>query len=380
MILGIDASNIRQGGGVTHLVELLRGVDPLLHGFSQVIIWSTQATLDKIEPREWLCKAHDPLLERGLLYRSLWQRFRLKQLAIEAGCDILFVPGGSAASNFQPIATISQNMLPFEWHELRRFGWSLFTLKLILLRFTQSSTFRKAKGVIFLTQYARDGVQAVTGNLAGKTATIPHGINARFFSPPRAQRSLTEFSAEQPCQLIYVSIIDNYKHQWQVAQAVAELHKEGIPVRLDLIGPPARAIRTLEVTLKQIDPNAEFVKYHGAVDYEKLHTLYVAADIGIFASSCENMPNILLEIMAAGLPVACSEMGPMPEMLGEAGVYFDPEQPDEIATAIRKLITSAELRTDLANLSFQKSQLYSWDRCANETFKFLAQISQDDRI
>jgi glycosyltransferase involved in cell wall biosynthesis len=378
MILGIDASNIRQGGGVTHLIELLRGVDPSVHGFSKVIIWSTLGTLDKVEPREWLCKAHDPLLERGLLYRSLWQRFRLKRLAMEAGCDILFVPGGSDASNFQPIATISQNMLPFEWHELKRFGWSFFTLKLILLRFTQGSTFRKAKGVIFLTQYARDGVQAVTGDLAGKTATIPHGINARFFSPPRSQRSLSEFSIEQPCQLIYVSIIDNYKHQWQVAQAVAELRKEGIPVRLDLIGPPARAMATLAATLEQIDPSAEFIKYHGAVDYEKLHTLYMAADIGVFASSCENMPNILLEIMAAGLPVACSEMGPMPEMLGDAGVYFNPEKSNEIATAIRQLINSAELRTDLANLSFQKSQLYSWERCASETFEFLAQIAQAD--
>jgi hypothetical protein len=38
MILGIDASNIREGGGVTHLVELLRSVDPLVHGFSQVVV------------------------------------------------------------------------------------------------------------------------------------------------------------------------------------------------------------------------------------------------------------------------------------------------------------------------------------------------------
>ena len=379
MILGIDASNIRQGGGVTHLVELLRGVDPLAHGFSRVIVWSTLGTLDKIEPREWLCKAHDPILERGLLYRSFWQRFRLKRLATEAGCDVLFVPGGSDGSNFQPIATISQNMLPFEWQELSRFGWSFFTLKLILLRFTQGSTFRKAQGVIFLTEYARDGVQAVTGNLAGKTATIPHGINARFFSPPRPQRSLAEFTQEHPCRLIYVSIVDNYKHQWQVARAVAQLRTAGIFVTLDLIGPPARAIARLEHTLNQIDPAAEFIKYHGAVDYEQLHTLYLAADIGIFASSCENMPNILLEIMAAGLPVACSNMGPMPEMLGEAGEYFNPEQSERIAAAIGKLIISDRLRTDLANLSFQKSQLYSWERCASETFAFLAQIAKDYR-
>lgn len=378
MILGIDASNIRKGGGVTHLVELLRCVNPLLHGFSKVIVWSSLNTLNQIEERKWLYKVHDSSLDRSLFYRLLWQSFRLKQLAMQAGCDVLFVPGGSDASNFCPIVTMSQNMLPFEWQELSRFGWSLFSIKLILLRLTQGSTFRKARGVIFLTQYARDGVQAVTGNLLGKTATIPHGISARFFSPPRSQRHLTEFSAEQPCQLIYVSIVDAYKHQWHVAEAVAKLRGEGIPVTLDLIGPPGTAIGKLQATLNRIDPGEEFIKYYGAVDYEKLHTLYMAADIGIFASSCENMPNILLESMAAGLPLACSKMGPMPEMLGEAGVYFNPEKSDEIASAIRQLITSPELRADLSTLSFQKSQSYSWERCARETFEFLAQIAKDD--
>ena len=89
------------------------------------------------------------------------------------------------------------------------------------------------------------------------------------------------------------------------------------------------------------------------------------------------MPNILLESMAAGLPIACSNLGPMPEMLGDAGVYFNPEQPDEIAAAIRKLLESSELRANLAELAFQQAQLYSWERCAQETFDFLSQIARE---
>jgi glycosyltransferase involved in cell wall biosynthesis len=50
------------------------------------------------------------------------------------------------------------------------------------------------------------------------------------------------------------------------------------------------------------------------------------------------MPNILLEAMAAGLPIACSNRGPMPEVLGTAGLYFNPENPAEIACAIRTVI------------------------------------------
>ena len=87
------------------------------------------------------------------------------------------------------------------------------------------------------------------------------------------------------------------------------------------------------------------------------------------------MPNILLETMASGLPVACSNRGPMPEVLGDAGVYFDPEQPQEIERALRKLIESPVLRSEMAKASYERSLQFTWERCATETFAFLAQTA-----
>ena len=66
----------------------------------------------------------------------------------------------------------------------------------------------------------------------------------------------------------------------------------------------------------------------------------------------------------------------MPEVLGDAGVYFDPEQPEEIARALRELIESPQLRTELANASYQRAQQFSWQRCADETFGFLVAVQQ----
>ena len=60
--------------------------------------------------------------------------------------------------------------------------------------------------------------------------------------------------------------------------------------------------------------------------HDDLHQKYLDADLGLFASSCENMPNILLETMGAGLPIACSNRQPMPEILKNGGEYFDPEK------------------------------------------------------
>src|SRR2546426_5596379 len=81
MRLGIDASNLRAGGGVTHLIEMLRAANPRAHGFSQVIVWGGKATLNQIEDRPWLEKVFQPLLDKGLPYRVYWQRFRLSRLA-----------------------------------------------------------------------------------------------------------------------------------------------------------------------------------------------------------------------------------------------------------------------------------------------------------
>jgi len=375
MRLGIDASNIHAGGGVTHLVELLRVARPLAHGFSQVVVWSGQATLNRIEDRPWLVKSYQPLLNKSLPYRIFWQRFRLSKLARAAGCDVLFVPGGSYAGDFRPMVTMSRNLLLFEWRELRRFGWSWMTFKLLILRITQARTFHRADGIIFLTQYARDVVMREIKTTAGKTTIVPHGINERFVCPPREQLAINRYSVDRPFRVLYVSIIDMYKHQWQVAEAIAQLRESGFPVVLDLVGPAyPPALKRLRGTLERIDPTGEFVRYSGAVPHEELHTRYAQANLCLFASSCENMPNILLEGMASGLPIACSNRGPMPEVLEEAGIYFDPENPREIEAALHTLIEQPAMRNQLALDTHRKARDFSWERCARETFSFLAEV------
>jgi len=377
MRLGIDASNLRTGGGVTHLAELLRGADPLAYGFSQVMVWSGQATLKRIEDRPWLVKSQQPLLDRSLPYRTFWQRFRLSKLARLTNCDLLFVPGGSYAGDFRPMVTMSRNMLPFEWRELRRYGWSMTSIRLMLLRWTQSRSFRRADGLIFLTQYARDEVMRIIKTTAGRASIVPHGIDDRFASPPREQLAGNQYSVDRPFRILYVSIIDVYKHQWHVAEAIAKLRENGLPVALNLVGPAyPPALNRLKAALERLDPTGKFIRYLGPVPHNDLPRRYKEADACLFASSCENMPNILMEGMASGLPIACSNRGPMPEVLGDAGVYFDSENPDDIARALRELIHSPELRGGLAKASFERVQSYSWPRCARETFAFLAEVSR----
>jgi glycosyltransferase involved in cell wall biosynthesis len=376
--IGIDATNLRAGGGVTHLMELLRAAQPEVHGIGHIVVWGGKPILNELESQPWLRKRNPSALDKGLLKRTLWQRYRLSQAARDEGCDVLFVPGGSYEGNFHLVVTMSQNLLPFEMNELRRYGWTSFTLKLLLLRYIQSRSFRKTDGIIFLTEYARDVVLRVTGKLRGQTCIVPHGLNPRFNKAPEIQRDINDHGDAHPYRVLYVSIIDQYKHQWHVVEAVAALRKEGFPIVLDLVGPAyPPALKRLNQIIDRLDIERRWVHYHGAIPFHELHLRYAAADLGLFASSCENMPNILLETMASGLPIACSNRGPMPEVLGQAGVFFNPEQPEDITRVLRELIASPQTRTKLADASYARVQEYSWQRCADETFSFLVGLIQE---
>lgn len=376
MTLGIDASNLSRGGGITHLVEFLDCSVPKIYDFNKVVIWGSQSTLGKINNKSWLRKVNLPVLEKSLPYRIYWQSFKLERELVAQNCDALFVPGGAVWSNFSPTITMCRNMLPFQFEEMKRYGPSLMLVKFLLLRVIQKKSFKKAEGLIYLNEFAEKQVLPIIGKTNGQSAVIPHGINQRFKGALRLQKDIKEFSKSNPFKILYVSIIDVYKHQWHLVKAVGLLRKRGFPVELILIGPSyAPALKKLESTIEESDPSREFVKYLGAVSYEELHNIYSEANVNAFSSSCENMPNILLEGMASGLPIACSNRGPMPVILKEGGLYFDPENPVEIAEILERYIKAPALRRKKAKRSFEGVHRYSWQKCADETWAFIQKVT-----
>jgi len=212
--------------------------------------------------------------------------------------SLLFVPGGSHSGFFKPVVTISQNLLPFEWREMFRYGCTWMTLRLVLLRWVQSRSFRSSDGVIFLTHYAKQRVLQTLGKIQAKTIIIPHGLNSRFQMKPKVQKPICEYSEARPFKLLYVSPIDQYKHQWHVVDAVFRLRQEGLPLVLDLVGPAyPPAFSRLKESMAKLTSVDDWIFCLGEIPYEDLHHLYAQADLGIFASSCENLPNILIEKM-----------------------------------------------------------------------------------
>lgn len=370
--IGIDASNLLQGGGRTHLIELLESADPEIHQFSVIAVFGSKETLFHLRDATWIEKINHPNLEKGRFGRWYWQQFNLHKELIRARCNVLFVPGGSFSGRFQPAVTMCRNMLPFEWKELLRYGISCMTLRLMMLRYTQSKSFRIAAGVIFLSSYAKNKVEKIVVKKI-HSALIPHGINNRFFHIPRNQEGIEKFTLERPFRILYVSIIDQYKHQWNIVEAVARLRKKtGWNLVLELVGPAyPPAMNKLKTAIIRNDPDHMWVSYRGATPFKELHKIINFANLGVFASSCENMPNVLLELMASGLPIACSDRGPMSEILCDGGAYFNPENIDDILKSLERLIGDPVLRKRYGQISSEIVQKYTWENCANKTFKYI---------
>ena len=377
LTIGIDASRNRSGGAQAHLSGLLTGAYPTSYGIRKVHLWAYPALIDAVLNAPWLVKHSPPVLEKSVFHQIWWQYHFLPQEARECGCDVIFNTDAGSICPFKASVTMSQDMLSYEPGEMQRFGLSKARLRLWLLRYIQARSLKKGNSAIFLTNYAARVIQKITGTIKHYTV-IPHGVGDEFRQAVRASEWPND--SKRRIRLLYVSNASMYKHQWHVVDAVGKIRRKGFNISLLLVGGgKGRAQRLLSKAMSATDPKGEFIEQMPYVEHSKIPEYLANADIFIFASSCENMPITLLEAMASGLPIACSDRGPMPEVLEDAGVYFDPENPDTIAEAVETIITDRKLRIAIANRAKQLSDQYSWSRCADETWRFLSECVGNTR-
>ena len=372
MIIGIDASRNRSGGTFAHMVGLISELDAESHGINQIHVWSHKNLLNEIPDKPWLVKHNPKFLEKNIFMQLIWQRFLFKKELKQNKCMIVFNTTASSIGTFKPNVTLSQDMLPFEPGEMERYKFGLGRLRLFFLKILYVRALRFSSAVIFLTHYASHMIQKVTGPIKN-SEIIPHGVNDSFRNI-KMQREWNQGSLNE-IKCVYVSSAAPYKHQWNVVRAIKLLREEGYPLNLTLVGGGSGfAQKRLEDEIKLSDPNGTFVTQYSFIHIDNIPMVLSESDLFVFASSCENMPVTLIEGMASGLPIACSDRGPMPEVLGDGGVYFNPEEPVSIADAIKRLIEDEKLRLRGIEISKQISNEYLWKMNSKKTFNFLVEI------
>jgi glycosyltransferase involved in cell wall biosynthesis len=144
------------------------------------------------------------------------------------------------------------------------------------------------------------------------------------------------------------------KGQAILLKAVAQLHSQGSPVRLTLVGmgPDEHSLKAYAEQLGI----SEQVDFTGAVDQDHILDYYHAADIFVLPSFAEGLPVVLMEAMAMEIPCITTAITGVPELItnGEDGVLVAASDCDGLTAAISRLVNDAELRRRLGQAGRRK--------------------------
>lgn len=303
----------------------------------------------------------------------LWREHRLPDIFRRMQPDIHFgVQGNLVPSSMHALRSVimSRNLQPHLSVERRRLPiLSRERLRLELLKMLYRKTYRKADGIIFLSQFARE-ISLSEGLGNAEAVVIPNGLSDAIRKAP-VRGHLTS-----PVRLLYVSDFNEYKFQWEVARAVDMLRRRtNIEIHLHLVGGKSRiGWRIFERALTELR-HPDWITVTERVSPDKMNDVYHNADLFIFASSVETFGNALIEAMAAGLPIACSDKRPMSDILGSGGAYFNPENAASIADAVEPLLLNDDVRFANATSAYERALSYTWKRTADQTFAFLRKIA-----
>jgi glycosyltransferase involved in cell wall biosynthesis len=374
-VIVINALSAKLGGGQTYLRNLLlrlpEGVD------LDIRIFCPDTLVLPADPR--LARAQTSWPTHNPILRAVWEKFWLPRYLKACRADVLFCPGGVVATRAPSgvrVVTMFRNMIPFDDALVAAMPWGLMWLRNVILRRVMLRSLAGADLTVFISDHARNVIEKLVR--IPNPVTIPHGVNEQFrqVTPPPPRPA----AAPARPYILYVSRFDVYKHHDKVVAGFAALPPEVRQrVQLVLLGetdlPPFTAVRA------QIDALglSDDVVIGGAVAYDALPGWYAHADVILFASSCENCPNILLESLGAGRPVLSSDVMPMPEFGGPGLGYFSPYDAASITAALQAVLTSPAHGARLAAAARERSLLYNWNETARRTWAAILQLTQPPR-
>ncbi len=366
----INAFSARIGGGQTYLKNLIRHL-PVQKDLEVVVFTAKNINLPKKPNVRY---AHTIWPIKNPILRTFYELFIFPYRLHKEQAAVLFCPGGvisTRAPKDCKIVTMFQNMIPFDKRTRKLVPLGLQRIRNILLKNVMLKSMQKADLTIFISEYARSIIEQFIS--IKNPVTIPHGIDSIFATNGKLLNK-HQLMPEKP-YILYVSRFDVYKHHYEVVKAYSMLTegtREQFP--LVLVGetnfPEAKRVKRL-VDKINIDKQIKIV---GPIPYSEMPAVYRYAHLIIFASSCENCPNILLEAMGACKPILCSNIMPMPEFAGDATAYFSPDKPHEIYNLLNKALTDHDFSKRLANDAAKRGRLFNSRTSAEKTWSSILKL------
>jgi len=358
MRVGINALGQIRGGTLEHLRQLLdRWAHSIDFNVDGLTLFASNGTIQRlgplpnsvrivrVAPGDW-----------GVIFRIFAEQLLLPWLILRESIGVLFSPASTMpAFAGAPSVVMLQNAAPFlPAHELRKFDF-LVRIRMIVLRWFIEISIKRAAAIVFLSESFQRHITPTIRNARPHDIVLYHARPHLNNASEEEAQSLTRSLGISHPYILCVSHIYPYKNLTELIEAFGLLNMD--TVQLVLVG---QAIAQDRYRDQMKDAAAKASKFPGHVlmtgglPHEQVQMLLKKCLAFVFPSTCENCPVGLIEALSYHVPIACSDVGVMPEIAGKAALLFDPYVPADIARALRTLIMDSEVRSDLVSQSEQE--------------------------
>jgi glycosyltransferase involved in cell wall biosynthesis len=351
------------GGSFVYLVELLRQWqrDGTLANH-EVVLFSSIANLRTLHA-DLDGVAVVPLRrsDLGTAMRLLVEQTELVKAIGRERIDVLFSPANVAPLRARmPSVVLLQNAAPFcEGISLGSVGAAQW-LRYRMLGHAMRLSVRRAARVIFISEYFRDRFMRRC-RLDATKATVIYRARRHVPQTGRGAALLAQHGIHGRFVLC-VSHLYPYKNLVELVEGflMAFRREPFRDTRLVLVGTEyfrGYKARIQEALVRHRVPEG-LVLLVGEQPSDVVAELLVRCEVFAFPSTCENCPTALIEAIAAGAPIACSRVGVMPEIVGDAASYFDASDPQDIARAVGQLLRDPDLRHELRRRALARARRF----------------------
>jgi len=242
------------------------------------------------------------------------------------------------------------------------------------LYWSTAFSLRHARKIIAVSEFTRREILDFYPHTPkDKIAVVHNGYVRELFrpinEPEKTQAVLRKYELPD-LYFLYVGRLEKKKNVSALVEALAILrdHHPEIKAKLVLIGDAGFGFDEIEYSIEEFNLNDEVIM-PGWVSEADLPYIFNAASAFIFPSKHEGFGLPVVQAMACGVPAAVSDLPVLREIAGEGVLYFNQHDKYAIATAMRRIVSEAELRRRLITKGLERAKAFSWEKCARETLK-----------
>ncbi|MBI4363702.1 MAG: glycosyltransferase family 4 protein [Candidatus Doudnabacteria bacterium] len=233
---------------------------------------------------------------------------------------------------------------------------------------------KKAKKIIAVSQSTKNELKEFFQIPDEKIQVIYEGASESYkvMDKQEAFQQISNRYGVTKQYILYVGVWRRYKNLPNLAQAFSNLIDRGLDYQLILAGEPDPFYPDIKKKALAVK-HADKIICPGRIREQDMQALYNAASLFVLPSKAEGFGLTALEAASCGIPIACSDIPTLREVLGQAAEYFDPENLENMTDILESLLNNPKRQEELANLALSRSKHFSWKKAAEETIKLYEQ-------